>query len=101
MLARTIQHQFVHDGNSVKLCGMLCLSDTARFRSGDCRACMPAELSQVNPPLSSVERIILPFICKSFHFPQKSRRRWPQIPCQVGGPGFLAFPVTFMNNDHG
>lgn len=44
MLIRDIQRIFVHQDNPGTIVGVLSLSDSARFRSGSCRACVPGRL---------------------------------------------------------
>jgi len=44
MLIRDIQRIFVHQDDPRNIVGVLSLSDSARFRSGSCRACMPGRL---------------------------------------------------------
>lgn len=44
MLIRDIQRIFVHQAAPRNIVGVLSLSDSARFRSGSCRACMPSRL---------------------------------------------------------
>ena len=51
MLIRDVQRLFVHQGDARRIVGVLSLSDSARFRSGSCRACMPSRLLADDPPL--------------------------------------------------
>lgn len=51
MLLRDVQRLFVHKGNACRIVGVLSLSDSARFRSGSCRACMPSRLLADDQPL--------------------------------------------------
>ena len=44
MLLRDVQRVFVHQDDPRNIVGALSLSDSARFRSGSCRACMPGRL---------------------------------------------------------
>jgi CBS domain-containing protein len=44
MLVRDIQRIFVHQGDPGNIVGALSLSDSARFRSGSCRACMTGRM---------------------------------------------------------
>jgi CBS domain-containing protein len=44
MLVRDIQRIFVHQDDPSNIEGVLSLSDTARFRSGSCRACVPGRM---------------------------------------------------------
>jgi CBS domain-containing protein len=51
MLIRDVQRLFVRPGDAHRIVGVLSLSDSARFRSGSCRACMPSRLLADDPPL--------------------------------------------------
>lgn len=42
MFLKDVQRLFVHAGDPLRVIGVLSLSDTARVRSGTCRACMPS-----------------------------------------------------------
>jgi CBS domain-containing protein len=50
MLIRDVQRLFVRQGETHQIVGVLSLSDSARFRSGSCRACMPSRLLVDDPP---------------------------------------------------
>ena len=52
MLLRDVQRLFVHQGNEHRIVGVLSLSDSARFRSGSCRACIPSRLLADDPSRS-------------------------------------------------
>ena len=42
MFLKDVQRLFVHSGDPLRVIGVLSLSDTARVRSGTCRACTPS-----------------------------------------------------------
>ncbi|MCU0593485.1 MAG: CBS domain-containing protein [Desulfobacterales bacterium] len=42
MFLKDVQRLFVHSGDPLRIIGVLSLSDTARVRSGSCRACTPS-----------------------------------------------------------
>jgi len=44
MLVRDIQRIFVHQDDPGNIVGALSLSDSARFGSGSCRACIPGRM---------------------------------------------------------
>jgi signal-transduction protein with cAMP-binding, CBS, and nucleotidyltransferase domain len=44
MLLKDVQRLFVYKNDPTSIVGVLSLSDSARFRSGSCRACTPGRL---------------------------------------------------------